>query len=328
MRRSSVGKATRGISEREAIALLSRALGGKARGVGVGIGDDAAVLASVRGQLVFSVDASVENVHFRREWLGLADVGARALHAAVSDLAAMGARPLAALVGLILPRPFSAKSLRELSAGQKRAARELDCPIVGGNIARGSELSVTTAVLGVAKRPLCRSGARPGDELWLAGDLGLALAGLRWLERGDRRALGRAPRAIRACCDAWRCPRARLREGARLARSAHAMIDVSDGLAGDAEHLASASGVRVVIDAEALGDSLSPLLGDACALLLLSPLETALLGGEDYALLAAGPARRRPPFVHRIGRIEAGRGVYLEVGGKKRRLRGGFDHLA
>jgi len=136
--------------------------------------------------LVWTVDAAVEHVHFERGWLTLADVGWRSFNAAVSDICAMAAEPLCALSSVIFPAQFSRRDMNELGRGQRDAARSLGCPIVGGNLSRGAELSITTTVLGRARRPLLRSGALPGDELWLCGEVGLAAAGLRLLQRRSK----------------------------------------------------------------------------------------------------------------------------------------------
>ncbi|HEX6272149.1 MAG TPA: thiamine-phosphate kinase, partial [Polyangiaceae bacterium] len=201
------------LGEFEAIRLLAARLGTRhGRGVRLGIGDDAALLVAGRGMLVWTVDACLEGTHFERHLLELGDVAWKALNAATSDLAAMGARPLAALSALELPPRVSRLELDAFARGQARAARVLGCPVVGGNIAKGKRFNVTTTVLGVAEQPLRRDGARPGDEVWLIGDVGLAAAGLAIL-RGGRSVRGRAvEHAVRA----WRRPRALLREGAGL----------------------------------------------------------------------------------------------------------------
>jgi thiamine-monophosphate kinase len=324
-----------GMSEHELVALLQRSFGGAAarRAALVGIGDDAAVLAPGRGRFVWTIDTSVEGVHFRRRWLSLEDVGARSFHAAVSDIAAMGGSPVAALANLVLPKGMSRSSVRALIRGQARAARELGCPVVGGNLSRGAELGVTTTVIGRVGQPLLRSGARAGDELWLIGDVGLARAGLLWLSRRSARGRSsvdaRSRRAIARCVEAWRRPRALVREGRLLGGRAHAAIDVSDGLSTDARHLADESRVRIVIEALWLEEALRPELGAAADALGVSPVELALAGGEDYALLATGSRRSRPRVAQRIGRVEKGRGVFLESGSVLRRLdQKGFDHFA
>jgi thiamine-monophosphate kinase len=311
-------------TEQSRIATLQRLLGGqRSRGVELSIGDDAAVLRA-RGRLVWTIDTAVEHVHFELGLLGLEEVGYRATQAAVSDLAAMGARPLAALANLSLPPRLSARDFERLVRGQAAAARALGCSIVGGNLSSSGELSLTTTVLGSVERPLLRDGARAGDELWLLGRVGLARAGLLALQRGTRP----RSRALRACIEAFARPRALLAEGRRLVGRAHAALDVSDGLAGDAGHLASASGVRVVISASQLRTGLPAELLEAAVELGQEPLELALYGGEDYALLATGLRRHRPRGATLIGRVTAGRGVVLESEGRLRALGGGFDHFA
>jgi thiamine-monophosphate kinase len=291
--------------------------------VELGIGDDAAVLKSP-GRCVWTVDSAVEHVHFERAWLSLADVGYRSFQAATSDVCAMGGTPFAALSSVIFPASFAQSELAQLARGQRAAARELGCAVVGGNLARGAELSVTTTVLGkVARRPLLRSGARVGDELWLCGELGLAAAGLRLLQAGVRRASNAAERRA---LDAFRRPKAQLAPGLELSRVAHAAIDISDGLAGDARHIAKASGVEVEIDLDALAATLSPALHALATRFGGSALDLALYGGEDYALVAAGPKRVRPKSARVIGSVGKGGGVWLMKSGHRRRAGRGFQH--
>jgi thiamine-monophosphate kinase len=318
-------RAARKLGESAAIRLLAKRLAGAGGAVHLGIGDDAALVEPERGVLVWTVDACLEGTHFERGLIEPGDIAIKALNAAASDLAAMGARPLGALSALELPPRFSKKALDAFARGQARAARELGCPVVGGNIARGKRLGVTTSVLGVAARPLRRDGARPGNELWLVGSVGLAAAGFALL-RTRRRPKGRA---VRRAVLAWQRPRALVREGLALARRATSAIDVSDGLGGDARHLAEASGVRIVIEERALTRALPPELAVVARALGRSPLTLALGGGEDYALVATGRRSRKPSFARRIGRVEAGRGAVLErADGTRVPLALGFDHLA
>ncbi|MCA9643533.1 MAG: thiamine-phosphate kinase [Polyangiaceae bacterium] len=328
-RRRGTERAPRGSrstpTEAELIGVLTRefaSVDGAAH-VALGIGDDAACVR-FSGNLVVSVDGQIEGTHFRREWLGLDDVGYRSFQAAISDLAAMGASPVAAVAHLTLPERFSTAELRRLTRGQAEAAQATSCPVVGGNLSRGPELTVVTTVLGKATRCLSRSGARPGDELWLLGEVGLARAGLELLSASTPvRSV-----ATRRAVSAWRRPRALLDAGRGLVGKAHACLDVSDGLARDARNLAVASGVRVEIHAEALGAALSIDLGKAARTLGVSPLWLACEGGEDYALLAAGPSRRRPAEAKVIGAVRAGDGAHwVEAGGSKP-LTGGFDHFS
>jgi thiamine-monophosphate kinase len=315
------------LDEARAVALFQRYFTGPARrGVKLGIGDDAAVLAPARGSLVASVDASVEGTHFRRSLLPLEDVGFRSFQAAVSDLAAMGARPIAALSALTVPKRFSERELELLARGQAEAARDTHCSIVGGNVARGPMLSLTTTVLGEATRPLTRAGAHAGDECWLVGDVGLAAAGLALL---SRRTMPRANAGLARCVAAWRRPRALVERGLALVGAARAVVDVSDGLAGDATRVANASGCRLVLEERALRRALTPALVGAAKVLEKDPLDLALGGGEDYALVAAGSAAHRPRWARRIGRFEAGEGGVLERADLSwSPLGAGFDHFA
>jgi thiamine-monophosphate kinase len=312
-------------SERQWVERLRERFATTAPGVALGIGDDAAVLAAQRDDWVCSVDASVEGVHFDRRFLGLRDVGYRSFQAAASDLAAMGAVPVAALSALILPAALSAAELDELTLGQRDASLECRCPLVGGNIARGSELSVTTTVLGTVQKPLPRGGARPGEQLWLVGSVGLAAAGLAALRLGKSMA---ERDSLVGCVRAWRRPRALLAQGSQLAQVASSAIDVSDGLATDARQLARASGVRLVVSRTRLRAALDPTLLRASRALRRSALPFALYGGEDYALLATGPSARRPAWAKAIGWVTRGQGVLLDLGGLAVPIEGGYDHLA
>ncbi len=236
-----------------------------------GIGDDAAVIDVPDGErLVASTDASVENVHFKRGWMTPRELGARAATAALSDLAAMGARPLGLLLALGLPENWQAAA-EELADGVGATASALACPIVGGNVTRSSELTLTVTVLGSAARPLSRSGASPGDIMFVTGRLGgpgAALAAL--LADRDPEPTARA-RFI--------APTARIAEGRWLAaHGATALIDISDGLLADAGHLANASGVSLSLDVDAV-----PCLADC-------DTRTALLSGEEYELLVSVPS--------------------------------------
>lgn len=305
------------------IAAIERLLarGAPADGVELGIGDDAAVLAPL-GRSVWTVDAQVEDVHFRRAWLSWRDVGYRAFQAAASDLAAMGAKPVAALCSLTLPPDFGARELAALTRGQAAASRDTGCPIVGGNLSKARVFSITTSLVGSAARPLLRSGARAGDELWLIGEVGWAALGLRALQRARQD----AP-SLQAMIARWRRPHALIEDGRALVGRARAAIDISDGLAGDAAHLASESAVRICFDVAALEAGFSRSYVSAAKLLRLDPIASALAGGEDYALLACGSRARRPPTARVIGSVERGRGVVALRDGKRVPLGASHDHF-
>jgi thiamine-monophosphate kinase len=301
------------MSERERIALLSRVLGsGVATGeLELGIGDDAAVLGGLGDDsLVLSVDVMVEGAHFEMGMIGETDLGYRASMGALSDLAAMGARPLGVLSALILPPSFDDDQLERLAMGQREACEQVGCAVVGGNLSRGSELSITTTVVGASAGPLRRDGARPGDRLWVAGPLGLAAIGLSLLLKPPSRSLSADEEILaRAATCAWTRPVARIDEGLSLAANASAAIDVSDGLALDVNRLAEASGCRVVLDEDAL---LHDELVQAAKVIGGDPLALALTGGEDYALVVALGADTEPGHGMRaIGRCGTGAGVVL-----------------
>lgn len=293
-----------------------------------GIGDDAAVLQPpIDEQLVVSVDAALDGVHFRTEWLSPQEIGARATAAALSDVAAMGARALGVLIALELPPAF-VPQLPALADGIGHIVREANARILGGNITKGERLGVTTTVIGAASHPITRAGARPGDALWVTGTLGGPLRALQsWLADAEPTPNDRARFAA---------PTPRLREGAWLAAiGAHAMLDISDGLAADAGHMAAASRVMVELEGAAI-----PCVPGAS-------MEDALASGEEYELLVAtvddlDPAAFRKRFgipITRIGTIRAcapgeAPGVVWQADGQNIRdgarvaLPAGHDHLS
>lgn len=301
-------------AEFDAIRRLLAVWGDRAEG----IGDDAATLAITPGaQLVASVDATVEGVHFRPAWLEPAEVGWRATAAALSDLAAMAARPVGVLVALELPHGWRDR-LEPLAEGIGAACAHAGAPIIGGNMSAGERLSLTLTVLGEAERPLHRRGARVGDALYVTGALGGPGAALAAWERGGE------PDALHRARFAHPVPR--LVEGRWLADAgATAAIDLSDGLLADAGHLAAASGARIEIDAGAL-----PVVAGAAP-------GAALGSGEEYELLVTAPpgldvreftARFGLPLT-RIGEVVAGMpGVALRGAAASVANATGHDHFS
>jgi thiamine-monophosphate kinase len=258
-------------------------------------------------------------VHFRRDLVSWRDLGWRSYMTAASDVCAMGASPWCALASLVVPGDVDDAALEEIASGQKEAADAAGAPVVGGNLARGPVLAIATTLLGACDHAVQRRGARAGDGLWMAGRVGLAAAGLRALERG----VGAEP-ALAAAVLAWRTPQALVAEGRALADGATAAVDVSDGLARDADHLAQASGVLLVLDEAALLEDQGLL--DAARALGDDALDLALHGGEDYALVATS-ARPIAGF-RRIGEVRAGRGLALRGASGERTLAPrGFDHF-
>jgi thiamine-monophosphate kinase len=235
-----------------------------------GVGDDAALLDVPAGsRLVVSTDTAVENVHFRRDWLSAEEIAYRSVAAALSDLAAMGATPLGIVIAMNLTDQWRAQIV-QLADGFAVAARNFGAPIVGGDLTRGTELSIAVTVLGSVEHPLTRSGARIGDALWVTGRLGGPLLALHALE------MRMAPKPTHR--DRFARPVARIREAQWLAaHGATSAIDISDGVAADASHLAAASGMRIVLELDRL-----PLIAGATA-------NDAARSGEEYELIVTAP---------------------------------------
>jgi thiamine-monophosphate kinase len=256
-----------------------------------GIGDDAAVVRS-RALCVTSVDAMIDGVHFRlREgWATPAEVGRRALAGALSDLAAMGADPGEAYLVLGIPAGFSEQRALELVRGARTLAESTGTAIAGGDVLVAPALTVSVTVVGWAdgeEQLLGRDGARVGDLLGVTGRLGGAAAGLLVLE--GEAAQGAHTRAALARV---RAPTPRLNEGRALATArASALIDLSDGLATDAAHLAIASGVHLRVELQAL--PIEQGVQEICAELEVPLWELAAGAGDDYELCFCAPAERR-----------------------------------
>ncbi len=318
-------------SEFELIARLSAGIRLGRRTI-LGAGDDCAIVSRPRGQALFTIDSLVENVHFDLRWGTAQALGARALAVNLSDIAAMGGRPTACVVNLAVREGIAARTLERIYAGLRDAAREASTDIVGGNITRARELSITIAMLGeVGRAAMRRDTARPGDEIFVTGTLGDAALGWRILARKLKvRGNAKKDRAARKyLVERFLRPQARLYPGQRLAalKPAPAAIDVSDGFMQDLGHILERSGVGADIDASRI--PLSP----AYRALMGGDLVHALTGGEDYELIfCARPglheselSRRLRVGVRRIGTIVRGRRVNLM--GDSAPIIAGWDQL-
>lgn len=249
-----------------------------------GIGDDAAVIGSIGDRsLVVSTDTSVENVHFRRDWLTAKEIGYRATAAALSDLAAMAARPVGILVALTVPASWRA-ALDGIIDGIGEAAAKSAAPILGGDTTSGGELSLTITVLGTVRDALTRSGAKPGDRVYVTGRLGGPWSALQDLKAGREPADSNRERFAH--------PVPRIPESAWLeGKGATSGIDISDGLASELEHLARASHVSIVVrledipSVEGVAQSDAARSGEEYELVITSssPIDIALFR-ERFAL--------------------------------------------
>ncbi len=270
------------------------------------LGDDVAVVPGPTGSLLWAADAAVAGVHADLSLVGVDDLGWKALVANLSDIAAVGGRPTYALV--TLAGPLGKVDVDLLYDGLTAASDAYGCPIVGGDLSDAPTLMVAVAIAGDGgpvdpfgpgagnAPPVMRSGARPGDSLWVTGPLGSSAAGLALL-RADRAA--EAPDLALA----HRRPRPRLAEGmAARAAGATAMIDISDGLAADVRHLGDASRVGLVIDRVPVAIGVSRVSD--------TPEDLALGGGEDYELVFSAPDVSRVEAVF----TAAGLGMPIRIG--------------
>jgi thiamine-monophosphate kinase len=300
----------------------------------LGSGDDAAI-AVPQGATATSVDALVDGVHFRRERSSLSQIGHKALAAALSDLAAMGAEPGEAYAVLGVPDDLDEDGCLELLDGLAELAAATGTSVAGGDLTRAPALFLAMTVVGHAPAPellVTRAGAQPGDALAVTGELGGAAAGLLLLERGG--SLGAEEEALVARqLEPW----PRLREGRALAAAgARAMIDLSDGLGGDATRLAESSGAAMRIDAGAL--PVAAGVAEVAAAGGRDPLQLAVSGGEDYELLAALPPERLEEAgaslreatgvaLTQVGEVVAGGGVEIRRPDGRLLAPTGFDQL-
>ncbi len=308
-------------AEFDRIRALAARWGARARG----LGDDCAFLEAGGERLAVSVDLSIEGVHFRREWLTPAEIGYRAAAAALSDLAAVAAEPVALLLSLGVPAGEPDATVAALGDGVADAAADCGAAIVGGDLSRAPALVVDCCVVGRASAPVLRRGAKPGDALVVTGALGGPLAALlAWRE-------GREPDA--AARERFARPVSRHAAARFLAaHRAHAMIDISDGFAGDLAHLLAAAGVGAAVEVERL--PVHPATAAAAARAGEPAWRLAARSGEEYELLAAVPAdavdevlAQCPVPLTVVGRCEAEPGLRAVERGAPVGLPGGFDHF-
>jgi thiamine-monophosphate kinase len=309
----------RRLSELDLIAAIRGEFGGPGPGLRVGIGDDAAVIRAGREPLLLTTDLLVEGSHFLKRIQPPFYLGKKSLNVNISDIAAMGGRPRFALLGLGLPPRTPRGWVDDFFAGLRRAARDWGVKLIGGDLSRAERILISVTLVGQGKRPVLRSGGRPGQALFVSGFPGRAKAGLDLLKRGAK--FGRdedTDALLRAFLD----PVPQVELGLALNRlgAASAMLDTSDGLSVDVSNLCRESGMGAEVEAARI--PIAPELGRKSA----APLQDALYGGEDYGLLFAVPASKvgaverlskRFPLT-RIGRLTRGSSVTLILSSGRR----------
>jgi thiamine-monophosphate kinase len=308
-------------AEFDRIRAIARALQDRAPA----LGNDCALVPLGGTTLALTTDVSVESVHFRRDWLSLEEIGWRATAASLSDLAAAGAEAIGVLVALTMPAEAPEASFAAIMQGAGSAVAAGGGVVLGGDLSRGDSIAVAVTSIGRTAHPLRRNGARPGDTLWVTGQLGGARAALAAWRSGRDPDPGARERFAH--------PEPRLAMGQWLAaHGATAMMDLSDGLAGDATHLAAASGVTLRIHLDRL--PVHPSVPAEARFAGESPAAFAARGGEDYELLVSLPGDFAPPGplvapLTSVGTVEdgaAGR-VILESDGVPVILTS-YDHFA
>lgn len=295
-----------------------------------GIGDDAAVIREGGKNLVLTKDLLIENVHFRSSFSPPRFLGRKSLAVNLSDIAAMGAEPRFALLGLGLPKKTPPDFVESFFEGFKSAAEYSGTVLVGGDISRSERIVISVTVIGEGKKIIGRSGCRPGDLLYVSGTLGDAAEGLTLLKKGIRWGDEEEKNILlKAFLDPAPC----LSLGRKLARSScvSSMIDLSDGLSADLEHLCRESGCGAEVEKTKI--PLSPLLKKISR----RPYGRAFHGGEDYELLFTVPPGKEVDVkrisrdfpLSRIGRMIKGKGIYVieKNGGRKPLEKKVFKHF-
>lgn len=321
-----------------------------------GIGDDAALIDRGKNLEIVTTDMLVEGDHFNLDWSSSEQVGKKALEVNVSDIAAMGGVPKFVLVSLSLPRKLSADFIPKFYRGFNAVCRKYKISLVGGDITHGEKIVVNVVLIGEVGKKLVRlrSGAKSGDVVCVTGCLGGSTAGLELLRKEGVKVLKQS--RFKAVLKKHLEPRARLKEGQFLAQYVNAMIDVSDGLASEARHIAEESGVGVEIYAEKVpvsravreaegyldpcfrrddrrGDDPVQRRGNYC-------LKWALSGGEDFELVFTIASQRLVELkkklavsgfrmkIYEVGRVLPKKeGMWLVKDGQRGKLPGGYDHF-
>lgn len=306
-------------------------------GVLTGIGDDAAVLSHPAGMdLLVTTDTVIDEIHFAKSTMDYPDVGYKAVAVSISDIAAMGGRPQSVVLALTVPTDFEVAALESIYDGIDEVCRRYQCRVVGGNMARcDGPLTITSTVTGVVphQTAVLRSGAKPGDVIFVTGDLGASAAGLAFLQ-GDVAMPGDEAVFLTV---RHRRPNPQVFAGEVLREAgATSLNDISDGLASELNEISNASGIRLRVEADRL--PIAPAVRNFARRSGKDPLSFAWYGGEDYQLVGTAPsfafaralARCQSAGVPitQIGRVESGDGVVAETDGRLEVISpGGFNHF-
>lgn len=328
-------------SEESILTCIDKHFDNASRRFLLGRGDDCAALKNAQNNICVSADMFIEDVHFRRSYFTPEEAGHKALAVNISDLAGFGAKPLAFTLCLGLPEDIGMDWLDSFFSGMSALAGKHRLPLAGGDLSRADKIIVSISILGENADKcgfLSRSGSMPGDILFVVGDIGLARTGLKRLEKEGRKALKSAPEA----CEAHLKPSPQIEAGLMLARAGYnsrppALMDMSDGLARDLPRLlgwkngegsSAKLGASLALSPRALHPEILALASESGA----DPLEEALLGGEDYALLGScapdilTPLRSAIPKLWQIGEVTDSGAILCgerDVAGLA-----GFDHFA
>lgn len=270
----------------------------------VGIGDDAAIVKAHLTPIALATDMAVEGTHFTRNWSSLYEIGAKVVAANLADIFAMGGRPEYLLISAALPKNFSIEEIEELALGIADEASSVGAQIVGGDLAHSDRIIISISAFGSVAQPILRSGAKVGDQVLLSKLPGESAAGLELLRRG----------VLDANSAEHRNPTVEYEKAMSISTIAHSMIDISDGLISELNHIAHASGVKIEIERELLESApgfthLQALAAEHGA----DVWQWILHGGEDHIFLATVESGRKVPagFL-RIGKVVAGARVLVD----------------
>lgn len=321
--------------EFEFISFLQKKYGRGKHGIIKSIGDDTAVVSPLKNQLLlYTCDSQVEGVHFLPEFSSAFQIGKKAGASAISDIAAMGGRPLHLLVSLHVGSKTSERFIKDIYNGIDSACKKYNVSIVGGNTSKSNELTIDIFVIGEAdeKHVLYRHGAKPGDKICVTGTLGDAAAGLFALKNGLKK--------YTKLIDRQTTPAARISEGQIIVKlkKATSMIDISDGLSNDLLHICrqSSAGARIFLEKLPISEELKSF----CKATKKDPYQFALNGGEDYELLFTVEKECADTVIKKvekqtgtkvtiIGEIAAKRNITLERNSRKTLLKPhGWDHFS